>query len=42
MPKTLVNVRLDKKVVDLMKQLKHPGQSYNGFILELIEVKVKK
>ncbi len=37
MAEKLVNVKLSEKVVTLMKELKHPGQSYNGFILEVIQ-----
>ena len=35
-------IRLSEKVIKALDALKHPGQSYDGVIQELIEAKVKK
>lgn len=32
-----VSVRLSKEVIDKLNSLKHPGQSYDGIVRELLE-----
>lgn len=36
------SVKLTKSLVDQLHEIKHPGQSLNGFIQELVNEKVKK
>lgn len=35
------NVRLSNKVIEELKKIKHPGQTYDGVITELIELAKK-
>lgn len=36
MAKEQVSIKLQKDVIDQLKDLEHPGQSYSGIIQELI------
>jgi hypothetical protein len=36
MTKQYESIKLDKRLVDLLRKLKHPGQSINGVIIEVL------
>jgi|WetSurMetagenome_2_1015567.scaffolds.fasta_scaffold2095435_1 predicted CopG family antitoxin len=42
MGKKQTSVKLDNDLIEKLKGMKHPGQSFNGVILELINGAKKK
>ena len=37
--KKYISIKLDAEIVKRLEALKHPGQSFNGVVLELLERK---